>query len=366
MNETLPSDATPAAPALPPPAAPVVSARFWRQLQLFTFSLLLFVLLIHVLEKFQLILQPLFVAVFIAYLINPLHEVLVERGVPSLVAYCLMLFLVLGFLFGFGRIVYTSFEDIMVGLPDYERKLDGLLRRVMTAFKVEGAAHMSIRELGIFGDVRSAVDALRGAVGTFTGFFAGLAVTFVYLVFLIAEKMSLKQRLARAFGERHATNMLTIADTVNRAVTQYLAVKTFGGLLAAVLSVIVLVGFGVDFAILWGFLMFLLNYIPYLGSLVAALPIGLAFLQLESVLAAVFVAILLIAIQQLIGTFLEPRMAGRRLQVSPLLILLSLSFWGLLWGVVGMILAVPLLVVVKAILHNIQETRPLATLMSNE
>ena len=79
-----------------------------------------------------------------------------------------------------------------------------------------------------------------------------------------------------------------------------------------------------------------------------------------------WVTILLIAIQQVMGTFIEPRMAGRRLQVSPLLILLSLSFWGVLWGIVGMILAVPLLVVIKAILENIPETRPIATLMANE
>ena len=82
--------------------------------------------------------------------------------------------------------------------------------------------------------------------------------------------------------------------------------------------------------------------------------------------AAGLITILLIAIQQVMGTFIEPRMAGRSLQVSPLLILLSLSFWGVLWGIVGMILAVPLLVVVKAILDNIPETRPIATLMANE
>lgn len=341
-----------------------VTARFWRQLQLLTYSLLLFVLLIYVLERFQAILQPLFVAVFIAYLINPLHQGLVAYRVPSILAYGLILFLILAILFGSGRLLYTSFEQIMERMPAYEEKLDKLLQEAATSLKVEGAQKMSVRD--VLGDTASIMETLRGAVGTFTSFFAALAVTFVYLIFLIAEKLSLKQRLLRAFGDQRAGQMLEIADTVNRAVTQYLAVKTFCGLLAAVLSVIVLAAFGVDFYILWGFLMFLLNYIPYLGSLVAvALPIVLSFLQLEP-LAAIVVTILLIAIQQVIGMFLEPRMAGRRLQVSPLLILLSLSFWGLLWGVVGMILAVPLLVLVKAILDNIRETRPLATLMANE
>jgi predicted PurR-regulated permease PerM len=116
---------------------------------------------------------------------------------------------------------------------------------------------------------------------------------------------------------------------------------------------------------MWSILIFVLNYIPYLGSLLAiALPIALSFLHKEPG-TALAVAIGLVGIQLALGNFVEPRMAGRRLGVSPLLILLSLSFWGLVWGIVGMILAVPLLVSIKIVLENIPATRPLATLMSN-
>src|SRR5262249_33266702 len=154
---------------------------------------------------------------------------------------------------------------------------------------------------------------------------------------------------------------------INHSITRYLAVKTFGGTLAAVLSFMVLAAYGVDFVLFWAFLLVLLNYIPYLGSLVAvSLPIAQSFLQLDSFGTAIITAVLLVAIQQLVGNFLEPRMAGRQLGVSPLLILLSLSFWGIVWGVVGMILAVPLLVVIKAVLENIEATKPVATLMSNQ
>src|SRR5438128_5913767 len=200
-----------------PPAATdstVVSPRFWRQLQLLTYTLLLFALFIFILEKFRPILQPLFVAVFIAYLIRPLHQVLVDRGVPSVLAYCLMVFLILTVLFGFGRVLYRSFEQIMERLPLYEAKIDKLLQGVATTLDLEDADKMSVRDLGVWSDPASAMDALRTAVGTFTNFFAGLAVTFVYLIFLIAEQFSLKQRLARGFGERHAGNVLRIAETV--------------------------------------------------------------------------------------------------------------------------------------------------------
>src|SRR5207244_9688571 len=105
---------------------------------------------------------------------------------------------------------------------------------------------------------------------------------------------------------------------------------------------------------------------PYVGSLVAvALPILLSFLQFDEAWKPIVIAILLIGIQQMIGNWIEPRMAGQRLDVSPFLIVVSLAFWWFVCGIIGAILAVPLLVIVKIILDNIPETKPIATLISN-
>jgi predicted PurR-regulated permease PerM len=187
----------------------------------------------------------------------------------------------------------------------------------------------------------------------------------VYLVFLIVEKETFPDRICQAFGEQQGRYVLDVVASINQAIAHYISVKTLVSLLAAVASLCVLLAFDVDFAITWALLIFLLNFIPYLGSLVAtALPILLCMVQL-GFWQFVLVSALLIAVQQLVGTFIEPRMTGQRLNVSPLLILLSLAFWGLLWGIVGMILAVPLLVVLKIVLDNIKETRPIATLISN-
>jgi predicted PurR-regulated permease PerM len=129
----------------------------------------------------------------------------------------------------------------------------------------------------------------------------------------------------------------------------------------------VLLLFGVDYPIFWGIVAFLLNFIPYLGSWVAvALPVLLSLVQFESPWRAVILLLILLSIQNAIGYAIEPSIAGSRLNLSPLVIILSLAFWGTLWGIVGMILAVPLVVVIKSILENIPETRPLATMLSNE
>jgi len=119
---------------------------------------------------------------------------------------------------------------------------------------------------------------------------------------------------------------------------------------------------------MWGVLIFLFNFIPYIGSLVAVtLPIILSILKYaDEPWKPLLITLLLLLIQRVVDNFIEPRLTGRKLGLSPLIVLLSLAFWGWLWGIVGMILAVPLTVIAKIILENIPETKPLATLLSNE
>lgn len=347
MNETV-------EPVSPPPVPPLSEPhRFLTQLLVVTLGLGFLYLILLLLREFKVILQPLCIAVLMAYAILPVHRWLIRRGIPSVLAIVVMLALILGAFFGLGAIIYANVNQIMERLPDYQKRLQSLGASVRESLPVE------------IPDLSFSADQLRAVVGTFLDFFTGMAVTFVYLTFLVAERFSFPQRMVLAFGEKEGNRVLTIVDTINLAIGEYLGVKTFISFLAGVLSFVVLWYFSVDFFLMWGILIFVLNYIPYLGSLVAiALPIALCFLHKDPG-TALTVAVALIGIQVALGNFVEPRMAGRRLGVSPLLILLSLSFWGLVWGIVGMILAVPLLVSIKIVLENIPATRPLATLMSN-
>lgn len=347
-----PAFAPPAPPASPVPPLPE-QHRFLTQLLVVTLGLLFVYLILFILREFKVILQPLCIAALMGYAILPVHRWLIRRGIPSVLAIVAMLALILGAFFGLGTIIYANVNQIIDRLPDYQERLQFLRASVREALPVD------LPEFSFSGNQ------LRAIVGTFVDFFTGMAVTFVYLIFLVAERYSFPQRLVLAFGEKEGNRVLNIVDTINLAIGEYLGVKTLISFLAGVLSFIVLWVFGIDFFVMWGILIFVLNYIPYLGSLVAiALPIALSFLHKDAG-TALAVAIGLIGIQIALGNFVEPRMTGRRLGVSPLLILLSLSFWGLVWGIVGMILAVPLLVSIKIVLENIPATRPLATLMSN-
>ncbi len=361
MDSPAPADASSTNPAGNMAGLRFDSTQFLYQLTVVTLSLILLYLVLILLEKFRAILQPLFIAVFIGYLILPVHRWLVERRVPSNFAYVVILVLILGTLFGLGTLLYRNVEQVIAKLPGYEDQVENFLRDLNDRF------HLNLNLEGAFLRELSLVDFnIMATLGRFQDFFTAMAITFIYLVFLVAEKVSLTRRLTLAFGEQRGQRVLKIVESINQAISEYIAVKTFVSFLASIFSMAVLAIFQVDFFITWGILIFLLNFIPYIGSLVAvAPPIGLSFLMLQ-LWQAIVVTLLLVAIQQVIGALVEPRMAGRRLGVSPLLILLSLAFWGLVWGIVGMILAVPLLMTIKIILENIKETRPLATLMSNQ
>jgi predicted PurR-regulated permease PerM len=356
-----------------PPLLPIDASLFQRRLTVATLGLLLAVLLGFVLYVCASILQPLFIAGLLVYLIIPVHQRLVRWRVPSAVAYLLIVACVLGLFLGIGQMAYRNFAQLSgERLSVYEERLDGLARKALGGlpFAVPDLGNWHVRNLLTFdiGPDSRIRNVFRAAVGNFLEFLTATFVVLLYLIFLIAERVSLPGRVARAFGEARATEIMTVVGAINRAVHDYIALKTFVSALQGLLSFAVLAAFGVEFAVMWGVLIFLFNFIPYIGSLVAvSLPIVLSFLQYAGEpWKPLLITLLLLLIQRVVDNFIEPRLTGRKLGLSPLIVLLSLAFWAWLWGVVGMILAVPLTVIGKIILENIRETRPLATLISNE
>jgi predicted PurR-regulated permease PerM len=351
-----------------PAVAPPPPSLFQQRLTMATLGLLFVILVIYILREFAPILQPLLVAMFIGYAVLPGHRWLVERGIRPMLAYIVLVIVIL---FGFlllGRLAYSSLEQMTERMPAYQHKLDQLLEGFWLRLPddVRGGEKWTTHSLLSLEFTGERVQGMmQGLLGTFLGFVSAVGVVAVYLLFLAMEKASVPRRIQLAFSDERANHVLGVIDSINLAIGQYLAVKTLISFTGGVLTTAVLWLFGVDFYVMWGILAFLLNFIPYVGTLVAvALPITLSLVQFDSVVPAILIAILLAMIHQSLALF-EPRMAGSRLDVSPLLILLALAFWGYIWGITGMILAVPLLVTLKIVLQNIPETKPIATLISH-
>jgi predicted PurR-regulated permease PerM len=355
------------------PLLPVDPFQLQQRLTIATLGLLFAVLLGFILYVCASILQPLFIAGLLVYLILPVHQWLVRWRVPSPVAFLLIAVCVLGLFWGLGQMVYRNFAELSgERLSGFEERLDGLAGKALRGlpFALPDLDNWHVRNLLTFdvGPDSQIRNVFRAAVGNFLEFLTATFVVIIYLIFLMAERLSLPGRVARAFGEARAKEIMTVVEAINRSVHDYIALKTFVSLLQGLLSFAVLAAFGVEFAVMWGVAIFLFNFIPYIGSFVAvSLPIFLSFLQYaDEPWKPLLITLLLLLIQRVVDNFIEPRLTGQKLGLSPLLVLLSLAFWGWLWGVVGMILAVPLTVIGKIILENIRETKPLATLISNE
>jgi AI-2 transport protein TqsA len=189
----------------------------------------------------------------------------------------------------------------------------------------------------------------------------------LYVIFLLFEVKRLRKRVQGGFDSDRAKQILATVQTINDGIANFLKAKVRSSLILALPVTIILFAFGVKFAILWGLLTFICNFIPYVGSLVAyGSPVIFAFLDLPLGWQPFVVALLLLGCHVGSASFVEPMLIGNAVGLSPLIILISLTFWGLCWGLVGMFLAIPLTVALRIVLLNIETTKPIATLMGDD
>jgi predicted PurR-regulated permease PerM len=187
------------------------------------------------------------------------------------------------------------------------------------------------------------------------------------MVFILLGQQRLPQRIHRAFGEEQAQRLTLVLQRITRQVQTYLGTKALLSVVTGVLVNLCLVILQVDFAVLWGALAFMLNFIPHLGAPVATIPpLLVAILKFDTLMPAVWVVVCVTLIHIVLGICIEPRLMGRNLHLSPLLVVLSLLFWGWLWGIVGTLLAVPIMATIKIVCENLPSLHFVSALMSED
>jgi AI-2 transport protein TqsA len=309
------------------------------------------------------VLIPFILAVFLSYLIDPALKFLTKCRCSRQGAVLLALALMFVLLYLLGILLYSSGKSLVAELPRYEERLGDITRLLGSGvgpLKVDLSSAIGKLEI----DRIAAV--ILGAIGPFFNFLGKLLLAFLFLVFIVQGRGRAAAKIAKALDDGRAGRVRSIIEAINGQVRKYLVIKTAMGLLNGLMVWIVLALFGVDFAALFGLLAFLLNYIPSIGSLAAlALRVGFAFFQFGTFWTPFWVLVVTVSLDTVFGSFLEPKIMGKGLGLSPLLVLFSLLFWGWLWGIPGMILAVPLTAVIKIVCQNIPPLRPLAVLMGS-
>lgn len=322
-----------------------------------------------VLRELQSVLLPFVIAVFLSLIFKPVVLVLTRRRVPMAVALVVVVALIAALLFGVSMIITASVESFIATLPRYQSRLDGLI------LSLSGTAEALVTQMGYRPEDLRITDALSAssitsAVGTSLGAILGVLssgfMVLLFMIFILAGSGQLSRKIEGAFEDEHARSMASIIAAIDEKVRQYLVTKTLVSAGTGALSALILWIIGVDFPLLWGFITFLFNYIPNFGSLLSTVfPVILALVQFDSPTPALVALVLLVVMQNLMGNILEPRLMAFSLNLSPVLVLVSLIFWGWLWGVVGMILAVPIMSMIKIVFEHIDALRPVAALMSS-
>lgn len=312
-------------------------------------------------------LVPLFLAVVIWYLINAVSDLVqdtptIGRLLPVWLSKTISAALILGFLYLIGILVSDNIRQMIAVAPEYQ---DNFWAQMENIFHRFGMEMPEIDELMADINIANVLQQILGNVGSFV---KGFVLVVIYVIFLLLEEKFFIGKLneLRLAPERQA-KVNKILNHVNAAARTYILVKTFTSVVTGVLSYAVLYWVGIDFALFWGFLIFLLNYIPTFGSIIAtAFPSLLALVQFDSLTPFLIILIVVVAIQLLMGSFLEPRWMGDQLNISPLVVLLSLTLWGIIWGPVGMLLCVPITIILIIIFSQFPSTRPLAVLLSKD
>ena len=319
-----------------------------------------FVVVVAGLKAASNLVTPFLLAVFIAVVMGPLVQFLRNRGLPTWAAMLLVVTILMGAGGGIVALLTGSLNAFNANLPDYQQRLKELSGDLITWLDTMGL-HMSRQTLNSLVDparvLGLAGDLIRGLGAVLTNAFL-ILVTVIFILFE-ANSLPSKLRAAMHSPEASLSEVREVMHTINR----YMFIKACTSIFTGVVLWAWLMYLGVDFAAMWGMLAFLLNFVPTIGSIIAAVPaVMLALVQLgldNALLAMIGFMIVNVGV----GNFFEPRIMGQGLGLSTLVVFLSLIFWGWVLGPAGMFLSVPLTMSLKIVLGANPQTYPIAVML---
>lgn len=327
------------------------------------------------------LLIPVVIAVLIWYLINALGHWLGEfklfkKYLPDWTKVFISTLIIALILLFVGGLIAENTRGMVNSLPRYEKNIGFLIERLGTTFHFDTSIFFlnseSGKMLNVFGSLKnlaeqvSVATIISGVLNTLSGIAGNAFLIFIYVLFLLFEQAVFPKKIRALFPERERYDRFqNILTHINEAIRAYFSVKLTVSLITAVASYLVMALVGLDFAVFWAFLIFILNFIPNIGSLIAIIfPALLALIQFETLTPFVVILVGVGTIQAIVGNFLEPRMMGSSLNISSLVVILALTLWGFIWGITGMILSVPITVIMMIIFAQFPSTRAIAILLS--
>lgn len=308
---------------------------------------------------------PLVISLFLFLLFNPFLNRLEKLKVPRWLGVVIaMLLLLVIFLFA-GWFFFFTIDRLVQRLPMYIRRFTIIDAWVAEKLELDaGTSFLSYLNFDWQGIILSSLSSVSGKA---INIISMASLIYIFVLFLLMERQSLIPKLKIAAPGGKGMRVAVLFERVNRQISKYLLLKALISLATGILFYLASLATGLDFAIMWGVLAFILNFIPSVGSIIiTVMTIVMALLQFFPNWAnIIYVAVLMISIQTVLGNILDPRIQGVQLNLSPFVILVSLSVWGFIWGVAGMFLAVPITSVLQIVCANVQSLKPIAVMIGS-
>jgi len=322
-----------------------------------------FVIIIAGIMHAESVITQLLMAFFVSIVCAQPIVWLLKKKVPQSLAVTIVLLLIITLFIGFGELIGTSLSSFSEDAPKYEQNLNEM-GATLFQFLQKNGINLSMNKISSILDP-SRVMELTAELLRQLGGFMGNTLTIFFLVFFLLLELDSVALKAKAISEN--TNIsLSYLNTIGQSIRHYLSIKTMTSLLTGFLIWIGLSIIGVDYAIIWAMIAFLLNYIPNIGSIIAAIPAVLfALVQLE-LGGAIWTIVVFVFVNVVIGNMVEPKMMGKGLGLSTFVVFVALIFWGFILGTVGMFLSVPLTMAIKIVLEQNDKTKWIAVILGTK
>lgn len=315
------------------------------------------------------ILIPIVMATALTYLLLPVVDVLKRFKIPHTGAVAIVMVVVLGIFVLLVILLIGQLGDLASSIPQYKTKIEAALN-TFQEYVGEYLVYLP-GDLGKTEDLNVDMSQVQQAgryifkgLGSITGFALSSLLIFFLTLFMLMDSELFQKKLRMIFGEKQSAATEGILTEINRQLKGFIVVKFSVAVGLAIVVTIGLLFFQVKYAYIWGPLVGFMNLIPYIGSIVSAIPpIIVAGIQHNSIMYMVYVAIFFLAIQFVEGNIVTPRLTSGSVDMNTLAVLLSAMYWGWLWGFIGIILAVPITAAIKVVCDHVEPLKPIGTML---
>lgn len=307
------------------------------------------------------IIVPFLLSLFLAIILSPSYNFFNKKGLPNTISLTLVIGVFIILMGLVAKLIGSSVEQFSSNIDFYSQQLSGIFKKVVSIAENIGIV-IDQEEISSVINTKEMMEFSTIIIKSIGSMFTNGFIILLTVIFMILESDYFVKKIEYASSKN---GMIEHIDEILDSIQNYMVLKALISLLTGLVVWISLLIVGTDYAFLWAVLAFILNFIPNIGSIIAAVPAVLLTLVQLGALSALIVSGIYVAINVIIGSVIEPKVMGKGLGLSTLVVFLSLLFWGWMFGIVGMLLSIPLTIMAKIIFNANDNTRWIAVLLGN-